>query len=210
MGYATEQRQAFSDALLEAGASAPTLCEGWSAYDLAAHCWVRERRPKALLGIASKRVAHLAEAEMAAAKESMGFVEMATKLRERPTTPLTLLPGGDDLVNAAEYLIHTEDVRRANGMDRREIAPGLQVLLWRRLPLMGRALLAKAPVGVRLEWVGTDAEPIRAKAGASTVTIAGVPSEILLYLFGRKDAADVQLIGEEASVVALRRTKLGA
>lgn len=210
MGYAADQRLAFSSALLEVGPDAPTLCEGWTAYDLAAHCWVRERSGKALLGIGSKRFEHLATREMAAAKERMGFVELATKLRETPRTPVTLVPGGDEAVNAAEYFIHTEDVRRANGLPRREIPDGYEVVLWRRLPLMGKLMLRKAPVGVRLEWAGSDAEPLRVKAGASTVTIVGLPSEILLFAFGRQDAADVQLIGEDASVRALREAKLGA
>jgi len=210
MGYATDQRQAFSDSLLEVDADAPTLCSGWTAYDLASHCWVRERRFKALLGIGAKRFEHLAEAEMARAREQYGYVELASRLRDTPRTPITLLPGGDDLVNAVEYLVHTEDVRRANALPRRVIDAGFEDVLWRRLPLMGRMFFAKAPVGVLLERSDADAPPVRAKAGASTVTVIGRPSELILFAFGRQGAADVKLVGEPSSVDVLKRTKLGA
>lgn len=210
MGFATEQRHAFSDALLEVGADAPTLCSGWTAYDLAAHCWVRERRVKALLGIGSPRFEHLADAEMARAREQYGFVEIASRLRDTPRTPVTLLPGGDDLVNGIEYLIHTEDVRRANGLPRRPIDAALEEVLWRRLPAMGRMFFGRAPVGVLLERTDADAPPVRAKSGASTVTVIGRPSELILFAFGRQSAADVRLIGEPTSVDALKRAKLGA
>lgn len=210
MGFATDQRHAFSDALLQVGADAPTLCVGWTAYDLASHCWVRERSVKALLGIGSKRFEHLAEAEMARAREQYGFVELASRLRDTPRTPVTLIPGGDDLVNAVEYLIHTEDVRRANGLPRRDIDPAFEDVLWRRLPMLGRVFFGKAPVGVLLERSDADAPPARVKAGASTVTLIGCPSELILFAFGRQSAADVRLIGEPDAVDALRRANLGA
>jgi hypothetical protein len=42
---ARSERHALCDLLTEVGADAPTLCEGWNAFDLAAHLVVRERRP---------------------------------------------------------------------------------------------------------------------------------------------------------------------
>lgn len=201
MRHATAQRRALSDSLLEVGAGAPTLCDGWTAYDLAAHCWVRERSPRALLGIGLKRYEHLAEREMAKAKERMGFIELATRLRDRPITPITLVPGGDDLVNSVEYLIHTEDVRRANELPRRAIDPALANRIWRRLPLLGRALFASSPVGVRLEREGTT-ETARVRPGSSTVTLVGRPEELLLFAFGRERATDVRVIGDDRSVEA--------
>lgn len=210
MGHASDQRQAYSSALLEVGAYAPTLCEGWTAYDLASHSWVRERNVASLLGIASKRFEKVTEDAMAAAREKLSFVEMATRLRETPRTPLTLLPATDDLVNATEFLVHTEDVRRASGLPRRPIDASFEDALWKRLPVMGRLLFAKAPVGVLLERSDADAPPVRVKAGESTVTIVGRPSELTLFAFGRQRAADVRLIGEDAWVKALQRAKLGA
>lgn len=209
MGYATDQRHAFSAALLEVGPEAPTLCEGWTAYDLAAHCWVRERSAKALLGIGSKRFEHLAAAEMDATKGRMGFVELATRLAETPRTPVTLAPGGDDMVNAAEYFIHTEDVRRANGLPNRPSDPDLEDMFWARLGLIGRVFFGSSPVGVVLERAGTG-QTHRVKAGAQTVTLLGTPSELLLFAFGRERAAAVRPIGLAASVQALLAAERGA
>ena len=42
---ARAERHALCDLLIEVGPDAPTLCEGWSTFDLAAHLVVRERRP---------------------------------------------------------------------------------------------------------------------------------------------------------------------
>ncbi len=203
MRYALQQRRALSDALLEVGPSAPTLCEGWTAHDLAAHCWVREHHPQALLGIASKRFEHLAADAMERTKQRYGFVELATRLASTPRTPITLVPALDEAVNTTEFLIHTEDVRRANGLPKRLLEPGLEQALWQRLGLIGRMLFARSPVGVVLEASGTDDVPVRVKAGASTVTLVGRPEELLLFAFGREKHADVRLIGDQPSVDAL-------
>nr|NLI50136.1 TIGR03085 family protein [Propionibacterium sp.] len=210
MRHAPLQRRAFSDALLEVGPSAPTLCEGWTAHDLAAHCWVREHNPTALLGIASKRFEHLAEGEMAKVKQRMGFVELATRLADTPRTPITLVPAADEAVNTVEYLIHTEDVRRANGLPKRLVPPDLEVALWRRLGLVGRLLFRGGDVGVVLEQAGSDAAPLRVKAGSATVTLVGRPSELLLFAFGREQHADVRLVGEQRAIDALLAAKRGA
>lgn len=210
MGHAAQQRHAFSEALLAVDADAPTLCEGWTAYDLAAHCWVREHRPQAALGIVAQRFEHLAADEMAKAKERFGYVELAKLLAEAPRTPVTAVPGGDDLVNAVEFLVHTEDVRRANGLPVRPISADFEEVLWKRLSTMGRLMFRSAPCGVRLERLSTSVGPAaHVKAGASTVSIIGRPSEIVLFAFGRQAAADVRLIGEPDEVRLLSGAKLG-
>ena len=48
---ARSERSSLCDALIQAGPGAPTLCEGWLTRDLAAHVFVRERRPLAMPGI---------------------------------------------------------------------------------------------------------------------------------------------------------------
>ena len=42
---AQQERNTLCDLFVELGSEAPTLCEGWSTADLAAHLVVRERRP---------------------------------------------------------------------------------------------------------------------------------------------------------------------
>ena len=45
------ERQVLVDAMLVAGPDAPTLCEGWTVKDLAAHLVARERRPDSGPGV---------------------------------------------------------------------------------------------------------------------------------------------------------------
>ena len=44
--HAKRERLLLADLLETAGPDAPTLCEGWTTRDLAAHVVVRERRPR--------------------------------------------------------------------------------------------------------------------------------------------------------------------
>lgn len=48
--YARSERLALADLLARLGPDAPTLCEGWTTRDLAAHLVVRDRRPDASAG----------------------------------------------------------------------------------------------------------------------------------------------------------------
>src|ERR1700753_1453307 len=54
--YAQAERTALCDLFLELGPQAPTLCEGWTTRDLAAHLVVRDRRPDGAIGILVPRL----------------------------------------------------------------------------------------------------------------------------------------------------------
>lgn len=208
MSFARTQRVALSEALLSVPPGAPTLCEGWTAHDLAAHVWVRERRPAAALGIVAGPFAELTERAMADVKASRPYPELARALRETPRTPATLLPLTDDLVNAVEFLVHTEDVRRPNHLPARLLARDFEDWLWTRLPLLGRGLFRRAATGLALERE-VDGATVRVRPGATTVTIVGRPSEIVLFAFGRTADARVRLVGPDADVAALRAGQTG-
>ncbi len=62
--------------------------------------------------------------------------------------------------------------------------------------------------GLALEWAGT-AKTVRARRGKPTARIAGPPGELLLYLFGRQEAAQVEVDGPAAAVEAVRRARFG-
>ena len=51
LNFAQIERQDLCTLFEDLGPDVPTLCEGWTARDLAAHLVVRERRPDAALGI---------------------------------------------------------------------------------------------------------------------------------------------------------------
>jgi hypothetical protein len=81
--------------------------------------------------------------------------------------------------------------------------------LWRnvsRAPwLLARRLRG---AGLELQWAGTT-RTVRARRGEPIARIAGSPGEVLLYLFGRKGAADVEVSGPAAAVEAVRRARFG-
>ena len=60
MSYSREERRALCELLDETGPDAPTLCEGWTTGDLAAHLVLRERRPDAAAGGAPRAPGWLA------------------------------------------------------------------------------------------------------------------------------------------------------
>jgi hypothetical protein len=62
--------------------------------------------------------------------------------------------------------------------------------------------------GLEVQWSGT-ARMVRARRGEPTARIVGSPGELLLYLFGRKSAAHVELTGPAAAVEAVRRAHFG-
>ena len=79
------ERARLCDVLTEAGQEAPTLCEGWLTRDLAAHLFVRERRPLAMPGILlGGRFAKLTAGSMASALRRHGYTGLVAKVRSGP------------------------------------------------------------------------------------------------------------------------------
>lgn len=74
----------------------------------------------------------------------------------------------------------------------------------------GRWFLARRlrGAGLELQWAGTG-KTVRARRGEPIARIAGPPGELLLYLFGRQDAARVEVSGPAAAVEAVRRARFG-
>jgi uncharacterized protein (TIGR03085 family) len=114
----------------------------------------------------------------------------------------------DEAMNTAEMFVHHEDVRRAQPeWSRRSVPPGLQAALWGNLKLAGRLLLRRAPVGVEL--VAPVFGRVLAHAGSPMVRVEGAPEELLLFVFGRRDQALVDLDGPNAAIDRLRDSVSG-
>jgi uncharacterized protein (TIGR03085 family) len=200
------ERAAMCDLFDAVGPDAPTLCEGWTTADLAAHLVVREHRPDALPGvIAGGPFARHTERLMEQAKSS-GYNEMVATLRTK--MPWLFRTGPGAFANVMENWIHHEDIRRANGHGPRPPDAELDAFLWRSLALSGRmAALKVKQLGFELDAgdgrrrVLRDAEP--------RVVMHGTPGEIVLYLSGRKGAAQVDLEGPDAAVQAVRDATFG-
>jgi uncharacterized protein (TIGR03085 family) len=206
---ADTERAALCDLLDELGPDAPTLCAGWTTRDLATHLYVRDRNPKAWAGITVGRLAGMHEQAMAGeAARPYGEVVAAVRAGAPKWSPMGL-PGAKDLVNQMEFLIHHEDVRRAQpGWGPRAVPATLSDGVWKSLRFGSKAMLRKAPDGVLLRRAGTDAS-VAAKKGELTVTVAGDPVELALFVSGRQRAARVDLAGDDAAVSRLVATPLG-
>ena len=108
-----------------------------------------------------------------------------------------------------EFFVHHEDVRRANGLGPRANETAMDEALWRNVSRAPWFLARRLHgAGLKLQWAGT-ARTIRARRGEPAVRVAGPPGELLLYLFGRQDAAQVEVSGPAAAVDALRRARFG-
>lgn len=203
MGFAKQERAALCDALDEVGPDAPTLCEGWTAHDLAAHVWVRENDPSAAPGMLIGALADVTAQRMEATKRRWTYPELVRQIRRGPR-PISVfaLPVLDELANTGEFFVHTEDVRRPAGQKPRDTSQEFEDQVAKGLNSMAKALFRGAPSGIVLERTDRS-QRLRAKPGASTVTIIGKPSELLLFAFGRMADADVQLVGAESDKAAL-------
>lgn len=202
-----KERHALCDTLTELGPDAPTLCEGWTTADLAAHLMVREREPLAAAGIVLPGpFAELNRRRMEAAKKG-GYQRSIEWLRGGPSGIWRL--GQLQALNVGEYFVHHEDARRANGMDPRPADPDLDGALWRMLRMAGRRQLRPLR-GFGVLAQGPDGRGAVLRKGFPEAKITGAPGEVVLYLMGRKQAARVELSGSEMAVAALSSAPLRA
>jgi len=150
----------------ELGPDAPTLCEGWTTFDLAAHLALRERNvlagPGILLGDAVAPLGRLTDRLLAKEKER-GYDRVVERVRTGPPFGPFAIPGLRTQINLVEYAVHHEDVRRANGMSPRSGVDDLQDALWPLFTRLARFVLRGVPDGVevRLARPGGDEKVAR-------------------------------------------------
>ena len=213
MSYSREERLALCALFDETGPDAPTLCEGWTTGDLAAHLVLREHRLDAAAGVAGGPLAGYTARVQQRIRQRIPFPELVRMIRSGPPhLSVMALPGMDERINAVEFFVHHEDVRRAaDGWEPRALGSGESDMLWGRLR-MARFMLRKAPVGVELarDDVGPatdnpDGVPYRITARNATpaVTVVGSPAELTLWVMGRRTAARVRMDGIQAAVTKL-------
>jgi uncharacterized protein (TIGR03085 family) len=207
MGVAADERQALSSLFEDLGPDAPTLCEGWTTRDLAAHLVVREHRPDAAPGILVPALAGYTRKvqDRYAAKPWASLVE---QVRNGPGKfwPTAIGPL-DELTNTAEFLVHHEDVRRAQpDWTPRPADPTRDAAAWRSATQSAKLNLRKSPVGVTLRT--KDGREATVKTGPDPVTIVGEPVDLLLFVFGR-DAVQLDFEGDAAAVGRLQSVNRG-
>src|SRR3954449_11290212 len=139
---AQHERTDLADLLDKLGPDAPTCCAGWTTAHLAAHLVVRDRRPDALPGYGLEQLnpslgawAHRLEDRL---RTSTGYREVVSRVRSGPPRWLPMgWPKVGDVLNTTEYVIHHEDVRRAQpDWAPRALPPRVQDELWRGLALL--------------------------------------------------------------------------
>jgi len=186
------ERLQLCDLLDQLGPDAPTLCRGWATSDMAAHLVLREH---------FRRWGD----ERRAKEEAKGYAYLVARVRAGGPLVPWRVPGVRTLANGLEYFIHHEDVRRANGQGPRLELPELDALAWRMSGLLGRRLAHKVrPFG--LELVSPDARRREFGAGARA-SLSGRPTELVLYLSGRRAAADAALTGPDEAVTVVRQVQ---
>jgi len=185
------ERRELCDLLVELGPDAPTLCEGWTTLDLAAHLVLREH---------FKRWTD----DRMAVEKAKGLDDIVVRLRKGAPLVPWRVPKLRTIMNGTEYFIHHEDVRRANGLGPRTDRPDLEPMAWTMTGLTARRLARKLrPHGLELRRPQGER---RRYGGADEAVLSGEATELLLFLSGRRAAAEVALGGPSDAVAALTQT----
>ena len=206
------ERAQLCDLLDQLGPDAPTLLEPWTTRDLAAHLVLRERDPLAGPGLVLPGAWGRAAERRQGALASRDFAELVTTLRSGPPPGFFRLRWVHRVPSLNEFFVHHEDVRRADGRAPRKHQPPMDEALWSNVTGAAWFLARRLrDAGLVLQWAHT-ARTVRARRRGPVghvARVAGSPGELLLYLFGRRGAAQVEVSGPAAAVEALRRTRFG-
>lgn len=205
MILAQQQRQALCDTALAVGPDAPTLCSPWTVKDLLAHLVIRERRPDTLPGIGVSAFAgHTDKVQDEFAARD--FADLVDLVRQGPPKwAPTAIPAVDNAINTTEFVIHHEDIRRAQpDWSPAEMSSQTEQGVWDSLKRIAKISYRQAPTGVVLVSPGYGRMLAhRPSAGRASVVLTGAPVELILHAFGRTGVAQIDITGDEADVAAL-------
>ena len=196
------------DLLESLGPDAPTVLRPWTTRDLAAHLFLRENDALAGPGLVLPGPwARLAERHRLEAA-GRNYLDLVAAIRSGPRGVFRL--GWFRRVpNLNELFVHHEDVRRANGGRRRDLEPVMSEALWSNVRGAGWYLARRLRgTGLEVCRAGTG-QTVRARRGTPSVRVTGEPGELLLYLFGRRAVAEVDVEGPADAVELLRTARIG-
>lgn len=197
MSFSQAERQRLANTFLGVGPDAPTLCAPWSTRDLLVHLIIREGSFLAAGGIVVPLLARFTrrrEQQLA----TFSFQDLVDRFRSGGPRfhPLML---GDRFANVAEFFVHHEDIRRAQGdYQPRCFHREEEKELVRAATRVGKILVGSGGIPVVLEPSGWPRTQVGgrlgvAKQGDRVVRVSGAPGEVLLWLYGRP--AQVELSG---------------
>ena len=206
MSFQQKEREQLAQLLLDRGPDAPTLCEGWTTADLAAHLYLRERKPYLAGGYFISALSELTQNAQSAVKQRP-YTEVVGEWAAGP--PLFIKPF-DKAMNTSEHFIHHEDVRRGRGeVAPREFSRIVEADLMKAARMMGQMALSSSEVPVVLTPQNHPPVTLGGKRGVvakgdRVVRVSGDPGELLLWVTGR-DAVQVDIDGAEADIAKVKR-----
>ncbi len=111
----------------------------------------------------------------------------------------------DELMNTAEHFIHHEDVRRGvPGWTVRALDPETdQAVLDQVRSRLSGLQLKQLGVGVQARL--PDQRTFQIRLGDPAITLVGEPSELLLWISGRRTACQVEVEGSPAALEMVER-----
>jgi uncharacterized protein (TIGR03085 family) len=199
---AQQERGVLCDLFIDLGPDQPTLCEGWTTADLAAHLVARERRPDSGPGLVWPPLAAHTDKVRLAVKNRMPWETLVATVRRGP--PLLLRPF-DGAMNTIEFFIHIEDVRRGQaGWEPRPLSPELADALWARVGPGGMA--KKIGATIVLESPG---RPPKEGGTGPRLVLSGDPGELTMFGAGRQAATRVEITGDADLAAQLRTASFG-
>jgi uncharacterized protein (TIGR03085 family) len=146
---------------------------------------------------------------MAKVLATHGYSGTVELVRTGPPFGPMKIPPVRYVANLIEFFVHHEDVRRPAGFeprtDRRDLDDALWAMLGRMAPLMVRRAAVKG-VEIRLARTGGDE---RSYGSGAPVTIEGTAQELVLELYGRRGAAQVEYSGPAEAVARVRAASFG-
>ncbi|GAA1491417.1 TIGR03085 family metal-binding protein [Brachybacterium sacelli] len=201
------EREAFAATFDALGPQAPTILPGWDASDLLEHLLGRERYPHLLVG--PRLPGPLGQRAVAAREDfrARPWAEQVELFREGPGR-LSPVGAVDRASGQGELLIHHEDLRRAQeGWEPRLLPDEEQARAWRALSLLSR-------VSVHVDADITLVSPqggrqLRSRRSTGALRVHGEALELLLWVSGRDEVAQVRLEGDEGALQALQEGRRG-
>ena len=206
MGWASTEKTALVDTLRRTEPTAATLCTGWDARRLLAHLVQREQDVPGGIVDAIQHPAPGQEPRLGRLAEPAGTPEGYASLIDRfleGAPRWSPLSWASEQVNLLEYVIHHEDVRRADpAAGPRDLPLSQSRQIWRQLAVLARLRLRRSPVAVTLRLPSGEQKVVR--SGEDPVVLTGEPVELALHTSGRRSVAQVQVSGPRASVEAFQ------
>ena len=214
VALARSERRELCDLMSTLGPGAPTLCEGWDAFDLAVHLHLRETDPIGAAGIVIGPLEQVTQRRMKRMRQEHSFDEVVELVRRGPGRLNPLRIGRvDELVNTLEFFVHHEDLRRGgeHQVRPRVLTTAADDWLWYAAVGLATRRLRRVRSGVLLQRVRAgrpSAEQAAVSTGRAPVFLRGEPGELVLWLYGRGAAAEVEFVGGADEVAKLQQLSL--